>query len=410
MLTHRLQNLIHFLKGEWIKKKRSALFWLAIILGAIVPVVDTIVHAINPPVHKPGVEFNSFIVSFEDLTGTITSFFLVVLIILNASKIAQLDHKNGGWQLMNLLPLRKSSVYFGKFIFLLISNIIHTLAFIVFMLLGVGLNLLIFDVPEEASTHIPWQYLFFLFLKINAAAFLLTAFQYMLSVIIPSYIWSLSIGLLLFISSSILAGFSLFFPFNPIQILIHTGDNTLGGALNNYFLYTEKFSLIVGTVLLLVGYWSFKNKGFYRAFFKNNTQKIVSPIVGIGLLFGAYAYLKPKVQIPHHRTVISGTLKSDYAIQYAILMRPTLNDTLAVVPIEKDKFHFVVEDELPLARYRLIFQNYFSEEFVMGQKDSIYLDVKFQNGSKKTTLRGTRLAENSVKDNIFDWDYNKYLI
>lgn len=410
MLTHRFQNLIQFLKGEIIKKKKSGLFWMAIIFGAIVPVVAFVATMINPTVHKPGVEFNSFIMSFEDLTSSITSFFLVILIILNASKIAQLDHKNGGWQLMDLLPLRKSSVYFGKFILLTISNVIHVLSFMLFMILAIALKHLIFDVPEEALTNIPWTYLFFLFLKINAAAFLLTSFQYVLSVIIPSYVWSLSIGLLLFISSSILAGFSIFYPFNPVQIVAHTGNHTLGGEVNNYFLYTEKFSFFAGLILLCLGYWMFRNKGFYRAFLKSNLQKFVSPLVFIGLLIAAYSYLTPSVQSSHHRTVISGTLKSDYDIQYAVLMRPTLNDTLAIIPIENEKFHLVIDSELPLARYWLIFQNYFTEEFFIGKNDSIHLNTKFQNGSKKTILRGTRLAENSVKETNFQWDYNKYLI
>ena len=410
MNTHRINHLVNFIKAERIKKKRSGFFGMAVIFGFLVPLISFIAQFVFPEVHRPGIEFNVYESALKTYAPIITGFFLVILILLNASKIAQLDHKNGGWQLMDLLPVRKSAIFFGKFCLVLISNAILIGTFFAALLIFGAISLQFMEIPDEMTTHIPWKYLGLLFIRILTASFLLTAFQYVLSVLLPSYIWSLFIGLLLFITSSILAGRNIFFPFNPVQIISHTGSNPSGGQMNNWFLYTELFSLIAGSCLLWFGFWWYRSKGFYRAFLKNNLARLVSFILLMVFITGAYFYLTPNMQEPHHQTVITGTLKSDYDVKYAILRRPTINDTIAVIPIENGKFYFKTEENLPLTSYLLIFQDYFKLDVVMGNKDSIYADIKFQNGATDIQLSGTRIAENNRKSDEFGWNFTTYQI
>ena len=124
MSTNVLSNFKFFIKGELIKKKGSGFFWMAFIFGLFVPLLTFIFQFIESETIKPGIAFNAYEKSFEGLSSPVFGFFLVILILLNASKIAQLDHKNGGWQLMDLLPVRKSVIFFGKFFLLLVSNAI----------------------------------------------------------------------------------------------------------------------------------------------------------------------------------------------------------------------------------------------------------------------------------------------
>lgn len=410
MNTSRISNFLFFVKGELIKKKRSGFFWIAFIFGLFIPVGTFIAQLIEPPIYKLGLPFNAFEQSLEDLVSPVASFFLVILILLNASKIAQFDHKNGGWQLMDLLPVRKSSVFFGKFFLVLVSNAILVFTFIITLIILKAVSIQLIDIPSEMNTEIPWTYIAMLFLKIMCASFMLTAFQYVLSVLLPSYIWSLFIGLVIFISSTIIGGFDIFYPFNPIQIIDHTAANTFGGQLNNWFLYTEKFSLVAGFFILLIGFCWYRSKGFYRAFFKNNLTRFVSIFVVMLFFKGSYLYLKPSMQEAHQQTIIAGTVESDYNIRYAILVRPTIEDTIAVIPIENGNFYFKTAKDLPLASYNLRFQNYFVSKLVMGTNDSIYADIRFQNGGLETKLSGTRNAENYRKKNEFAWDYTKYQI
>uniref|UniRef100_UPI00404AA402 redoxin domain-containing protein n=3 Tax=Flavobacterium sp. TaxID=239 RepID=UPI00404AA402 len=410
MNTSRISNFLFFIKGELIKKKRSGFFWMAFIFGLFIPVGTFIAQLIEPPIYKPGLPFNAFEKSLEGIVSPVASFFLVILILLNASKIAQFDHKNGGWQLMDLLPVRKSSVFFGKFFLVLVSNAVLVFTFIITLIILKAVSIQLIDIPSEMNTEIPWTYIAVLFLKIMCASFMLTAFQYVLSVLLPSYIWSLFIGLVLFISSTIIGGFDIFYPFNPIQIIDHTAANTFGGQLNNWFLYTEKFSLVAGFFILLIGFCWYRSKGFYRAFLKNNLTRFVSIFVVTLFFTGSYLYLKPSMQEAHQQTIIAGTVESDYNIRFAILVRPTIEDTIAVIPIENGNFYFKTAKDLPLASYNLRFQNYFVSKLVMGTNDSIYADIRFQNGGLETKLSGTRNAENYRKNNEFAWDYTKYQI
>jgi hypothetical protein len=289
-----MQNILLFLRGEFIKKKSSGFYWIAVIFGLLFPVAAFVNDLINTPVMQPGIAHNLYEKYFIESAPLITGFFLVILILQNASKIAQLDHKNGGWQLMELLPLKKKSIYFGKFLLLLSSS---TLLLLVYFFSGVFLTFIFFlfhEVSTEISKEIPFVFLGIAFLKILIASWLLTVFQYVLSVIIPSYIWALSIGLLGFIISSILNGFGKFQPYNPFHIINHSGSNLRGGDLNNWFLYTEFFSLIFGTILLLIGYWWYINKGIKRAFLKNWKHKMISSATLILLIFGSYLYFTPK--------------------------------------------------------------------------------------------------------------------
>jgi len=410
MKLNFLQNILLFLKGEFIKKKKSGFYWMAAILGVCFPAAIFISNLMEPTVFKPGIAFNIYDMFFIESARTITFFFLVILILQNSSKIAQLDHKNGGWQLMELLPLQKSWIYFGKFILLISSSALLIISYLLSGLLFTYLYFSFNELPVDANIDIPWNFITMALIKILAASWFLTAFQYVLSVLISGYIWSLSIGFLTFIISSILEYNGKFHPLNPFQILSHTGQNIKGGDLNNYIVYTEYFSLFAGTVILIFGFLWYKNKGFIRAFWKNNYYRILSLSCLILVVLMSYNYLVPKKQIEHNRTVIVGNIISDLPIKMAYLIHPTMRDTIAEIEILNGKFHYVFINSLPLSSYNLKFQNYGLVKIIMGNKDSIFTSVKFQNFSFTYKIEGNRIAENNFKSNIDEWPYTKYQI
>lgn len=405
-----MQNFILFIKGELIKKKQSGFYLIAIIFGMFFPVAAFINDMFDPPINQPGLSFNVYEKYFTETSQIITGFFLVVLILHNASKIAQLDHKNGGWQLMELLPLQKTSIFFGKFLLLLSSNILLLFAYfisgVVFTYLFFSFN----EIPKEATNHLPFDFLLIAFIKILIASWLLTTIQYVLSVIIPSYIWALSIGLLGFIISSILINVGKFQPYNPFHILNHTGQNLKGGDLNNTFLYTEYYGFFLGITLLFIGYWWYIQKSPKRAFWKNWKTKILSLLIIASLIIGSQIYFSPKTQKAYQKTIIAGEIISDYPIQMAYLVHPTMLDTLAQIAINNGKFQHTFTKDLPLTSYQLRFQNYMMTPVVMGNLDSIYVKANFQNGKFESKINGNRIAENQFKKEEQLWDYVKYQI
>ncbi len=405
-----MQNFILFIKGELIKKKRSGFYWMAIIFGMFFPVAAFINDMFDPPSNQPGLAFNIFEKYITESAPIITGFFLVVLILQNASKIAQIDHKNGGWQLMELLPLQKTSIFFGKFLLLLSSNILLLFAYFIS---GVVFTYLFFnfhEIPKEATNHLPFDFLLIAFIKILIASWLLTTIQYVLSVIIPSYIWALSIGLLGFIISSILINVGKFQPYNPFHILNHTGQNLKGGDLNNTFLYTEYYSFFFGFTLLFIGYWWYIQKSPKRAFWKNWKTRILSLLIFTILIIGSQFYLSPKTQNASQKTIIAGEINSDYPIRMAYLVHPTMLDTLAQIEITNGAFQHTFIEDLPLTSYQLRFQNYAMTPVVMGNSDSVYVKAVFQNNKFDAKIKGNRIAENQFKNGDQSWDYVKYQI
>lgn len=405
-----MQNLIIFLKGEFLKKKRSGFYWMAVIFGMFFPVAAFINDMFDPPSNRPGLTYNVFEKYFTESAQIITGFFLVVLILQNASKIAQLDHKNGGWQLMELLPLKKSSIFFGKFLMLLSSNILLLIAYFISAVVFTYIFFAFNELPKEATNHLPIGFLLIAFFKLIIASWLLTSIQYVLSVIIPSYIWALSIGLLGFIISSILINVGKFQPYNPFHILNHTGQNLKGGDLNNTLLYTEYYGFFFGIALLFIGYWWYIQKGAKRAFWLNWKTRILSFLTLIGLVLASHYYLSPKQQLAHQKTVLTGEITSDYPIRMAYLVHPTMLDTLAQIGITNGKFQHTFTEDLPLTSYQLRFQNFAMSPVVMGNLDSVYVKAIFQNGKFEATIKGNRIAENQFKNGEQSWDYVKYQI
>src|SRR5690606_39942187 len=92
----------------------------------------------------------------EDLSF-FQNFFFPLLIIIIAAKITQIDHKNGGWQLMETQPLSKLSIYLSKLSVLLIGNLIAIVSFLGSFVVFMILLSLLKDVPENVTTNIPLE-------------------------------------------------------------------------------------------------------------------------------------------------------------------------------------------------------------------------------------------------------------
>jgi hypothetical protein len=115
------------IRTELIKKKCSGIFVLSFIIGIIFPLIGfifNIVKNLKAENVAKGIPFNYYFYYLKQCLDPFAEFFFPVLIIYAASKIAQLDHKNKGWHLMETLPLTKFSLYFSKFFILITSNVI----------------------------------------------------------------------------------------------------------------------------------------------------------------------------------------------------------------------------------------------------------------------------------------------
>src|SRR5690606_25597297 len=97
------------------------------------------------------------------------------------------------------------------------------------------------------------------------------------------------------------------------------------------------------------------------------------------------------------------------------LIEQFINDTLAEIDIQNNKFHTIIEQEIPLEKYAIVFKasNQFGFEFYMSTNDSIHLGIQYLNNTPNfKSLTGTRLAENRYQPGGMygDFSYAEYMI
>ena len=248
-MKKHISNLNIAFKGETLKKKGTGIYTSSFIIGVFMPIVYFLFNVFSDKKTEYGADFN-FITNFVyEVINPLAVFFLPLIIIINASKIAQLDHKNGGWNLMETQPLQKFSIYFSKLIVLFIANFIVIFSFFITSILLAMLLSLFIEIPEYVSFQIEFYSLINLLARVFVASIFLTSLQYLLSVLIPSFIWSLLIGFFLLISNTILSNLNLIPDWSPIEILNKISLYKEGSDIGNYFLYTETISLILGLFL-----------------------------------------------------------------------------------------------------------------------------------------------------------------
>lgn len=397
-----MSNYLTALRAEFLKKRKTSIYYLCFFMGAIIPLLYFIARIFFDKTASdiPGIPFNLFEKLIETNLTPLGSFFLPLVIILTAVRIAHIDHKNRGWELMDIQPLSKFSVYFSKFTILLIGNIICIASFL-FMIILTGLLLPMIHTQDiNAVMALPIGYFMHLFVRVFVATLFLSSIMFLLAVLFTNYIVPLFIGFLALLGTLILSGFNIETVFNPFTILSRTSAYPEGSELGHFFLYTEILSLIGFASITAVGFIYFLNKTFRRTFFRRKSLVKIATIlvVGVGL---SYLIHNPNSYKPYNQTVVSGAIESNQSIDRVVLYDEFTNDTLSVIPVSNNRFHQSLTNNLPLDKYQLLFigqKGRFRFPVIMSSKDSIDIAVRYYNGETEVkSLTGTRLAENEYR-------------
>src|SRR5690606_9482594 len=116
---------------------------------------------------KPiSIPYNFYEKNITEALASFQSFFFPLLIIIIAAKITQIDHKNGGWQLMETQPLSKFSIFMSKLSVLLIGNLIAIVSFLGSFVVLMWFLSLLKDVPQIVITEVPFGFLMQLLVRI----------------------------------------------------------------------------------------------------------------------------------------------------------------------------------------------------------------------------------------------------
>lgn len=394
MATPKLTTFAAAFKAEHIKKKGTGIYVMSALTGALFPVMTLLIIVYRNVQQAKPFAYSFYLNFITESTIPFAGFFFPLLLILLTSRITQLDHRNGGWRLMEMQPLTKSAIYFSKFSIVLISSAIAISALILSGL-GVGwVAIKLTGVPSNALLDIPYPPLIQLAARLFMASLYVAAVQYVIAVLIPGFIWPILLGFGALLGGSLLKSQGINLDWYPYHIL--SRDYSVVSDLGYWFTYTDGICLCAAVILLYIGFQWYRHKTIKRAFAGQPIQ-VLSLAAVLAVFGGMLAYLlMPKTAQPYKTTVLAGEIDTSLPLDMVYVINPVLHDTLASIPVEANAFHHVFVADIAADYYVVIFGDYFGEQVYFGKADSLYVKGRLNEQANEIKITGTRLAENQL--------------
>lgn len=392
------QDFSKALKAEWVKQKGSGFVWLTLGAALFIPVIYTSMQFIEEvsDITNVGAK-NPWFNIVENCAAGFGSMFFPVYLTIIAVRLAQMEHRNGGWKLIETQPISKLSIYSSKLLVALFFAAVCLFLLFVFSLMGGCLIMLIKTNSAYAKASIPFADLLRFFLRFFVSGLGILGLQYMVSVLISGFVWPFVIGLTATIGGLVLKGFNVW-SWWPYSAPSYTVSSPEGSVAGNILLSQEWISVYWFILALIIGYSWYSQKKFRNAFFRPAYRLLLLLPIPLAVLFFHYINT-PKILAAHNRTVITGVIESKKPVSEIRLVDQLFNEVVLTVPVRNNQFHLVVQQQVPAAIYYLQAGNDEPVQVYFGTNDSLYIQYKTDGVSKKVNLRGNRFAENTLVRN-----------
>ena len=394
-------DYIKAFKAEWLKLRNSGMFWLVLIMAAFIPAIFTLVGLLQTESDFTFVanenSWKRLVVSCFQGFGI---FFYPIFLTLVVIRLTQMEHRGGGWKLIEVQPISKLSLYLGKFSIAVVVAFFCIVALILFSLLGGAIVMLAKNSPGFTKNSIPFEFIGGLGLRLLISGLGILGIQYLFSVVISGFIWPFAIGLVGTITGTIFFGFrkALWWPYIAPGLTI---SNPEGSSAGNFLMYYEWLSIAWMLIALWLGYQWYERKTFKRAFFKP-APRLLYMFVPVILFAVVFMYTNKPVQLPSHdRTVIAGSIEAKDKFQTAYLLAEPLMDTVLEIPITDNGFKVSTDKNIPAGVYSFKLGSV-NQRIYFGNKDSLFLKIKSDSRSNRVTTSGNRIPENEYLRNNRD--------
>ncbi|MCT3832766.1 redoxin domain-containing protein [Elizabethkingia anophelis] len=378
---------------EWLKTKGLGLVYLAIAIGAIIPLIGFVAGLFRDHnTDAAQLKYPIIETAVQDSLKGFVMFFFLLYIIISANRIAQTDHKNGGWLLMETQPVSKLNIYLAKYINLVIMAFICTVSFLFVTALVVITEYYIYPDPAKIL-DINFLWLGETLFRIMVSALGIIALQLMISVIIPGFIWPFLLGILGLILNLFSLVQKINIEYSPYNVFYIMSKNNNIRNLNHIISYSEYLSLFWMIVFLIAGYFWYAKKGFRSAFISNKKSLITSiaaVIVFSGIFF---AMTKPIIPKANSEFIsITGRFETDLKIDSVRIFTKDFHKKIASVPVTDNQFQWKTNQNLPMDEYILEFGNK-NYPLVFGKGDWFDLFFRLNPTKMESYVKGNRKAE-----------------
>lgn len=394
-----MKKLVTTISTEWLKTKGLGLIYIAIVLGALIPLLGYVPSFFRSEmIPEDTLKFSIF----EEAIGGealkyFTFFVLLLFIIIGANRIAQTDHKNNGWQLMETQPVSRFQLYFSKYIILLLLSFLCVASYFI---VNIVLALVDYYIHPNAVKLLDFDFMWVIktYVRICITILGIVALQLCVSVAFQGFIWSFLIGSLGIASNitSLVQKQSFFF--NPYSSLYTFWNAPEIKKLNSFISYSEYMSVFWMIIFLIIGYFWYSKKGFKNAFIKNKKQIIISSvlfIVGAGFL---YMFQKPKPYKSEGTGIaMTGKLETDLKIDSIKIYTINFHKKIGAAAIKNNTFSWSTKENLPLDEYLIEIGNK-KLILVMGSGDWFDFDFKLNNTKLVSYIRSNRKADQTYRE------------
>ena len=395
-----IKDSVKAYKAEWLKLKGSGI-WSIVLLVSILPVALALIIKFTIPFdfyNPQGNGWSGFVYScFDFISVFLYEIFLVIII----ARLCQLEHRSGGWKLIETQPVHRIYLYTGKFKMAITLSLIFLLGVVFFSLLGATFLSFTKHGTLMHKQAIPFAKIFSFVIRFWIAGFGLMAFQYLLSVWIPNFVLPLVIGMMLIIIVFSLKLTQIDIPWLPYTAPLLTSDNKNGSVVHNWLLYHEKLSVIWMLLFLWIGYRHYYFKTWVRAFLSPYAKALKLIPVFILFAVGFWINIKPVKSDRYGKTVFAGIMKTDDTGKKTfVLLKLPFNDTILSAPIINNKYNVEYTGNLPLGEYAVaVGRN--MHKLIFSEKDSLFTEwTKIKKSLYQASLTGTRYAEQELNSKI----------
>jgi thiol-disulfide isomerase/thioredoxin len=376
-------------RAEWLKLKRSGIFWLCMGTAAFIPIITTIAYIFinnNDPVS------DAWQTLIKNNLENFTGFFFPLFLVITTVRIVYMEHRSDTWKLMETQPVSRLSLYLVKYEVAILVSLLSLICLFLFSLVSGVIVTFARPTANFSKSSIDWGHSLSLLLRYWVSSFGIIAVIYFFALLIKSFAWPMIIGLIAIIVGSMLAGFHVLTWF-PFAALVLTSASYNGGSAGSFLLYHERLSILWTALFLVLGYILYTRRGFVKAFF-SPVKQLVQFILCL-IIFGGIFWLinKPVVLNRYTKTILAGQVESEIPVRNVILARYPAYDTIFSIPVVNGKFKIVSGQPLEKGLYALKAGD-FRGEIYFGGNDSLYLTIKADKNKQSIEFGGTRIAEN----------------
>src|SRR6187402_3440595 len=109
-------DYIKAFRAEWLKLRNSGMFLLVLVMAAFIPALFTIAGlVVSDSGIASGYSENTWKSFVSNCFTGFGIFFYPIFLTLVVTRLTQMEHRGGGWKLIEVQPISRLSLYLGKF-------------------------------------------------------------------------------------------------------------------------------------------------------------------------------------------------------------------------------------------------------------------------------------------------------